>query len=113
MSFVQPSRSMFLKTMRFSRGCGLRTFGSVASLRFSFSNFAASSSFTLSLKQSSTMATGAVPQLARHSTNSIEYSPSADTAIGLPCSAFAWCAFSSCHFLRSIPAAAATLSRNS
>ena len=53
----------------------------------SFSSFAASSSWMFSLKRSSTIATGAVPQLARHSTNSIEYLPSGETAIGLPCPA--------------------------
>ena len=37
-----------------------------------------------SKRSSSTMQTGAVPQLARHSTNSILYSPSALTATGCP-----------------------------
>ena len=77
MSLVQPSRSMFLKTTRFSRGCGGADLGQRRVARLSFSSLAASSSLIFSLKRSSTMATGAVPQLARHSTNSIEYSPSA------------------------------------
>ena len=44
----------------------------------------ASLSLMSSLKKSSTIATGAEPQLARHSTNSIEYWPSGLTAMGLP-----------------------------
>ena len=46
----------------------------------------------------------ALPQLARHSTNSTLYFPSALTAIGFPCSGFAWCSFSARHLSRSIPA---------
>ena len=75
---------MFLKTIRFSRGCAGFTFGSVASLVFTRRSSAAFSSEMLSLKLSFTIATGAVPQLARHSTNSIENFPSGETAIGFP-----------------------------